>query len=314
MMDKLSLAGRLQSSINYQGTIPEQDSVSVQCGGMGAIRLFTKDPQETFSWFDRLCWTMPDIEDEQLATQQYRFLNSSARQEFPAGKIPILVEKMSETLYAEFPRMAMKHFCDTIRKPNMFDHFLKPETAKSKNPLDAYIVSNFIAPLRLMFGMFEFFDDGSRPGEAREAETKWKSHWEIEDASNSANLPPRGGRLVLEYPPVLALSAQEPFKGEPGRAHNLNFAVIYMNVGLLSWDDAKKILLYLHHEGNLVGIKAFIRRMDNLNDRQRASILGISEQMLNGQYQCFSYLRNHNFGKALSVGNHGDGLRVLFNI
>jgi hypothetical protein len=311
MMEKISLAGRLQSSVNYQGTIPEQDSISVQCGGMGAIRLFTKDPEQSFSWFDRLSWTIPDIEDPAKASAQYRHLRVSQRQEFPADKIPILVEKMSESLYQEFPREAMKHFCATITSdPTKFDYFVTPAAKESGNPLDAYILGNFIAPIKLMIGMFEFLDDGRR---IREEKVMWESY--LQAAGDVRPALSTEGYSALEFPDRFKLGKPE-FHRSATYAQDINFAVLYMNVGLLSWVDAKKTLLHVaaHERDPALGIHAFIRRMDDMDDQTRGGILGVANQMLGSQYANFTYLRDHNFGKALSVANHGDGVRVLFRI
>jgi hypothetical protein len=43
-------------------------------------------------------------------------------------------------------------------------------------------------------------------------------------------------------------------------------------------------------------------------------IQNVASNAMLGQYQCFTYLRDHNFGKALTVGHPGDGVRVLFRM
>jgi hypothetical protein len=312
MMERLTLAGRLQSSVNYEGTIPQQRDISVQCGGMCAIRMFTKTPQESVSWMDRLCWTIPDIDDGAKAEQQYRHLTSLARQEFPVGKIPILVEKMSEELYREFPRAAMKHFVDTISASEEgFEYFLTNKPRESKNPLDSYILSNFIAPLRLLLGIGEFLDDGGQPGHL---DQKWKS-WQNEYVARK--LPNEANPVSLKFPPEIKLG-RAPFAKTRGmdKAANINFSVIYMNIGLLSWPKARSVLEMIRQQSGseMIGVVAFITRMESFSDRERAHIMSVSNEALNGQYQCFTHLRDHNFGKALSVAHPGDGLRILFRL
>lgn len=300
VMERLTLAGRLQSSINYEGTIPHQRDVSVQCGGMCAIRLFMKDPQENVSWMDRLCWTIPDIDDTTKAEQQYRHLQGLARQEFPVGKIPILVEKMSALMYAEFPRVALKMFCK--KSLESLAYHRSEALASSADPLEVYIRSNFVFPVRMMLGLFEFVGepDGSDDGR------QWGTD--------------------VQYPEHLKLGGTTPlFSTEPrvqDRDRLIVFTIIYLNVGLLTWPFAKATLLKLQTVETLNAAtgnatmdiaQSFIARMDG-DSKVMKYAQNVASNAMQGQYQCFTYLRDHNFGKALTVGRPGDGVRVLFRI
>jgi hypothetical protein len=304
VMARLSLAGRLQSSVNYEGTIPHVRDISVQCGGMCAIRLFTKTPNETVSWMDRLCWTIPDIGTAQ-EDQQYRHLTSLARQEFPVGKVPVLVEKMSPVLYQEFPRAAMLHFIKTIKSPDKFNYYTSGRAAKMGDPLDLYIISNFLAPAELSLGLFEFV--GDLPNGI------YKSAAEVQGR-------PAQNVTKHAYPEDLELGNRQglfhKIQQEHERAAYLNFCMIYLNVGLVTWNEAKHAILEIERisKGSMCGPRAFIEKMDKRGVHGQNRIMNIANQQMVGQYDCFTYLRDHNFGKALGVGHAGDGLRILFRI
>jgi hypothetical protein len=298
MMEKLSLAGRLQSSVNYEGTIPTASSISVQCGGMCAIRLFMKTPQECVSWMDRLCWTIPDIDDSAKAEQQYRHLQGMARQEFPVGKIPILVEKMSEQSYSEFPRVAMTHFCNVISEPNTFEYFMTQAARDSRDPRDIYILSNFLAPVRLQVALGEFTDDGSGAG-SRKLKSWQTVLRETEDGRDYAQDLVLGGNLFGSN------NAQQ-------KAGSMYTAALMMNVGLVGLARLKEMDRKLAVTST--GLAVFIDRLEKMSPKQKAEILGLADLTMAGQYQSFIHLRDHNFGKALTVGHPGDGIRILFRI
>jgi hypothetical protein len=312
-MKQMTLAGRLQSSVNYEGTVPHQRDISVQCGGMCAIRMFTKGPTESVSWMDRLMWTIPDFDNETMATAQYRHLLGLARQEFPVGKIPILVERMKAELFYEFPREAMKHFVKKITNKDTFDYFFTEKAKKSADPLDDYILSNFLGPVKLAAALFEFIDDDFKSSQAAFAKHP-----------GLLSIPANGGRAdfrkdtSLEQELFNFSSVSDPNDREKKKQLAHYFAALYMNIGLFtSWEAAKQVISNLHKGTDFPAFAphlAFVDRMDAMGKVKRDAVMNIATNAMIGQYDAFTFLRDHNFGKALSVGHPGDGLRILFRI
>lgn len=232
LMERLSLVGRAQSSVNYQGTVPEQKDISVQVGGLCGLRLFMKQPGEVLAWGDRLVWTVPDVGDDAEAKATYRHLNSLSRAEFPKGKVPVLVEKMSEQMHAELPVAAMAY----LRKLIDEGKDITAIPTATKHPLERYILTNFFPQLQM-------------------------------------------------YDLVTSLNA--------GREYHISL----LNFGLLTQADKKVV-------SDAVG----------LSDDQAKQLHNFTHQQLAGQLDCFTWLRDHNFGKAMSVGVSGDAIKVLLRI
>jgi len=262
LMAKLSLVGRAQSSVNYQGTVPEQKDISVQVGGLAAVRLFMPNSTESLAWGDRLVWTVPDISDKTTSEATYRHLNGLARAEFPKGKVPILVEKMNERHYSEFPIAALRHFCEeSSAKP---DYWKSPDLQNSKNPLDIYIRTNFVSMAK----------------------------------RNAMRTAMDAGNVATALDAVKNLTNQQAC-----------YVILMHTFGLLDWTYTKEKLTRLAGPDGTKAITAL-----ETQPQLRTELQKLSANQMAGQFDCFSHLRDRNFGKAMSVGRSGDGVKVLFRI
>ena len=262
LLSKLSLVGRAQSSVNYQGTVPEQKDISVQVGGLAAVRLFMPNSTETLAWGDRLIWTVPDIGDKTTAEATYRHLNGLARAEFPKGKVPVLVEKMKERDYSEFPIAALRHFCEeSSANPG---YWKSADLQNSKNPLDIYVRTNFVSMAK-------------------------------RDAMRAA---------INAGTPQAALDDVKRTTNE-----RACYVILMHTFGLLDWFYTKQKLTQLAGKEGTTAVTA----LEN-QPTLRTELQKLSANQMAGQFDCFSHLRDRNFGKAMGVGRSGDGVKVLFRI
>lgn len=141
-MQNMVLAGRTQTAINTQGVIGGEATISVQVGGLGTIRYFPERKDETISWGDRLAWTIPNIDDETEEGATYRYLNSLAKAEFPKGKVPILVKKVTQEMYLEFPRVAMNYAAEELLKDISF--YRRERFVTSVDPRCVWVRTNAV--------------------------------------------------------------------------------------------------------------------------------------------------------------------------
>lgn len=288
LLSKLSLVGRAQSSVNYQGTVPEQKDISVQVGGLAAVRLFMPNSTETLAWGDRLVWTVPDIGDKTTAEATYRHLNGLARAEFPKGKVPVLVEKMKERDYSEFPIAALRHFCEKSTAKR--DYWNSSELQNSKDPLDGYIRTNFVSMAKNSAFLVTLTYMNAAAAEAARAS---------------------GNPVVYPSYEIVLTEMKRQVKDEKQNTDAFMCYLILMNnFGLLPWSNMKTQLNTL---GGVYG-KQIVDTFETASKENRTQMVNLAVNQMAGQFDCFSHLRDRNFGKAMSVGRSGDGVKVLFRI
>ena len=281
LMDRLMLVGRSQTTVRYEGTVPNNREISVQTGGLGPVRLFLAKATDVLSWGARLCWTVPDISGEGLAAKEtYRYLNGLARQDFAKGKVPVLVEECDAEAFSELPVAAFRRFIKKTFVERNTGYHRSAELKSSQNPLDVYIRTNFVPQAFFALRTVKYL---LLPGvlRLRTGETR---------------ISPDGEEVDEIVENTLTRLSDD---GRTGDDAAINDTVLMQNLGLLPWHVVKE---YIDPD--------FVRDFEDSG--QIKPLQNIARDAMAGQYAAFAKMRERTFGTLWDVARSGSAARVHF--